>query len=354
MSPMAVVVFSPVHTPASVTLLAALRAASLPVVVATDRATARQGCSQAPRAALVLDLRDAGPDELLDGRTLARECPATRRLVLRSAAVVAVPDGDAVLTEPFFAEQVVRWCMTTVGRPPDDGVLADLAAGLSHEVLNPLTSMLMQIEMLRADGSERSVEELAQLSLLEQSGKRIQAVVRDVAAASERQPIEGAVTEVATLLDSARARLAAQEAALVERLTLGSSSGRVRIDLPLVATALADLWAFLLAAGTGHEPLEVGIEAIDGSFVILRHRARTPRLPEDAAGRLFTPLWARQALGLPDKGPSLTSARAAFRRHGGDLVVRSQRGEQLVVEGLLPRDTGADNGLKPPDPSRSA
>jgi hypothetical protein len=60
-----------------------------------------------------------------------------------------------------------------------------------------------------------------------------------------------------------------------------------------------------------------------------------PRLPLGCADRLFIPLWARQALGLP-AGLSLSSARATFLRHGGELRAHG-RGDRLTVEGLLPR-----------------
>ena len=79
--------------------------------------------------------------------------------------------------------------------------------------------------------------------------------------------------------------------------------------------------------------------ALDQNTLTIRAQAHVPRLPDDSAGRLFTPLWARQALGLPGT-LSLTSARSAFLRHGGELRARQQRGEMLTVEAFLPRAAG--------------
>ena len=56
--------------------------------------------------------------------------------------------------------------------------------------------------------------------------------------------------------------------------------------------------------------------ARDDRVAVVSCQASVPKLPTDAAGRLFTPLWARQALGL-SAGLSLTSARNAFLRHRG-------------------------------------
>ena len=98
------------------------------------------------------------------------------------------------------------------------------------------------------------------------------------------------------------------------------------------------MWEYLLRAGEPDQRLVIDAASLASGSLRIETQARTSRLPADAAGRLFTPLWARQALGLPG-GLSLTSARNAFRRHGGELRARSSGPDLLCVEALLPPGT---------------
>ena len=108
---------------------------------------------------------------------------------------------------------------------------------------------------------------------------------------------------------------------------------RVDVEARLLARALADVWRFLALAGDGD--LSVTTLRAEPGTLMLRTRARTTRLPPDAAARLFTPLWARHTLGLADE-LSLSTARGILRRHQGDLRARQEPGGHLRVDAILP------------------
>jgi len=334
MSPMPAVVLVPVHSPASAALLSALSAGLGEVAVARSAEEAAAACAGRPRAPAVLDLREADAAALADAHRVRRLLPDVRLLALVAPGLPAPPECDAVLTEPFYLVEVVRWCARASVAPVAEGLLADLAAGLSHEIGNPLQALLLQLELLAAD--ERVADIREHLQLIEDSSRRIQAVVRDVAAAAERLPIAPAPTRLAEVLRDACEHLAGRAPRLPERVAVTCEDAELSVERPLLASALADLWQYLLLAGGPSDVLAVQAGAADPGTLAIRAAARVPRLPADAAARLFTPLWARQALGLP-AGLSLTGARAAFRRHGGELRVLEQRGTSLTVEALLPR-----------------
>ncbi|HTE05353.1 MAG TPA: histidine kinase dimerization/phospho-acceptor domain-containing protein [Planctomycetota bacterium] len=334
MNPMTAVVFSPVSCPAAAALFAALTAGLGAVRRVASCEEAARACAAEARAILVLDLREADEAGQREAHALRRALPATRMLALLSPGQAAPAECDGVLMEPFYLVEVVRWCARASVAPVAEGVLADLAAGLSHEIGNPLTALLLQLEMLKTD--ERIPGIRKHLELIEESSRRIQEVVHDVTFGSERRPIATTTGSLRTLLESARTLLGERGAGLAGLVALDCTDQPLAVERDLIASALADLWQYLLLAGDGRRPLHVEAGPLDVSSLGIRARAHVPRLPGDAAGRLFTPLWARQALGLP-VGLSLTSARAAFRRHGGDLRAREQRGELLTVEALLPR-----------------
>jgi len=339
MRPMAAVVLCPHSTPAAAALLSALRAGLGAVEAVTTCSEAVEACERHPRAPLVLDLRGADQDQLAEAQRLRLRSPGTRTLGLLTPAAAVTPDCDALFTEPFYLVDVVRWCARAAVAPLTEGLLADLAAGLAHEIGNPLTALLLQLEMLKTDDRITTIRD--HLELIEDSSQRIQDVLRDVAGASERRPVETTVTSLGLLIQEAKAALRDRSAALARRVRVDCEDAPVVAERPLVSTALADLWQYLLLAGDTSDKLVVAAGGRDEDTLSIRARAHVPRLPDDSAGRLFTPLWARQALGLPGT-LSLTSARSAFLRHGGELRAKGQRGEMLTVEAILPRGAGAD------------
>ncbi len=317
-------------------------ASSLEDVVSARRAGGRD--------VLVADLRRAAESGAELVRRLRLALPSARVLCLLAPGLAPPADVDAFLTAPFYLADVVRWCARAREAPPEEAVLADMATGIRHEIGNPLTALLLQLELMKAEGGLNGLKE--QIDLIEDSGRRIQHVLEDVTAASERRPVNAAPLALGDLLETARQALAALEPERVDRLVLPEPPGagpQIDVDGELLAHALADLWRYLLLADDDREPVYVEAEAA-GATVTLRSRCRAARLPDDAALRLFTPLWARQALGLTD-GLSLSAARGTLLRHGGDLRARQEPSGWLRVDAILPRAPGPSSTLRPSPPS---
>ncbi len=324
-------------------LLAALRAGlhgSGVTIHSVDRIEGvMQVAREFPRSAVVLDLRAADEDLIGAAERLRLELPATRILALSAAGRQAPAECDGVLTTPFFLTDVVRWCARALSAPIQESALSDLATGLNHEIGNPLTSLLLQLQMLKDDDRLASVRD--EIALIEQSSRRIQEVVRDVTGASEHRPVAAQETRLSSLVEEARSHLASARPDLAGRVAVSCSDEAVHAEAPLVGRALSDVWQYLLLAGEEQDQLHVRARPLDAHTVTIESSARVPRLPPDASARLFTPLWARQALGLGE-GLSLSSARAVFRRHHGDMRARGKPDHGLLVEALLPRSPGPE------------
>jgi signal transduction histidine kinase len=339
MSRMSAVVFSPSRSTAAAALRAALAAGLGSVQDVRDESSAQAAAAGSPHAPLVLDLREADAAARAAARRLRRRLPDARILALVAPGVAAPEECDAVLTEPFFLAEVVAWCARAGAAALPASQVEDLAAGLSHGIGNPLQALLLQLELLAAD--ERLADVREPLASIEQAARRVQEVLSDVARAAERLPVCPRPTRLRELLAETQRELGSRGAALPERVRLRCEDRPLAVERPLLCGALADAWQVLLLAGGPADVLAVDAGPAGEDLLRIRVAASVPRLPADAGARLFTPLWARQALGLP-AGLSLTGARAAFRRHGGELRVREQRGPRLVLEALLP--CGADEG----------
>jgi len=322
----------------AVALGSALEAGLGSVRLVYDQAQAKAAISAHPRAILLLDLRSATSAFCDAAARFRSEHPGVRTLALVDTGAKAPPNCDSVFTAPVFLEDIVRWCARLLLAPLAEDILEDLSAGLCHEIGNPLTSLFLQLELLRVDGDIESIR--SHLQLIEESARRIQSVVRDVARAVERKPVLAESSTLGTLLEQTQRRLESRQPALAERMLVNCQEASANMDTLTLSEALADVWEYLLLAGHDWDVLSVEAGPLEGHGLIIRQQAHAPRLPANAAGRLFTPLWARQALGLPE-GISLTSARNAFVRHRGDLRARQLPDGLLLVEALLPDETQA-------------
>ena len=338
MSRMTVVAYCPVPGLAATALVAALRAGLGSAHVATTAEEAEAACLANARALLVLDLRDEQSAAAAHSRRLRRRLPATRMLALAGPSMPPPPLCDGVLTMPFYLTDVVAWCSRAAQAPAADAVLPDIVAGLSHEVGNALTALQLQVELLGTDEAGAPLRE--HLDQIAQASRRIEAVVSDVRGSSERPPVQAVPARLAALVKEAATTVVGRAPALRGRIQMRCRDESLRIERPLICAALADVWQYLLLAGEEDDALTVRAGPRDEETLAITAVARVPRLPGDAAERLFTPLWARQALGL-SAGLSLSAARAAFRRHHGDLCASARDPGSLSVDALLPRERRA-------------
>ena len=229
--------------------------------------------------------------------------------------------------------------------------LGEMAAGIAHEVRNPLGSIRLYARMLEQDLAGRPEER----RLAEKIGSAVRgldAVVCDVLNFAREMPIRATVASAGALL-----RGALDEVLADERLTQAAGGTgvhvspiddecdqvRIECDEQLVHRALVNVVrnaveAMLLPEtkttdmrGLREPALSVGVRRGDNAESIgLYIRDNGPGIPPEALERIFNPFFTTRATGT---GLGLAIVHRIVDAHGGRTRVRNLTSEDGLPEG---------------------
>jgi PAS domain S-box-containing protein len=217
--------------------------------------------------------------------------------------------------------------------------IGELAAGVAHEINNPLFAILGFVEFLLAD-AERGSKAHERLTVIQDTALEIREIVRallDFARerTDERAPIS--LTDVAAQTVSLMRRMSAKkDVEIVERFDVGdviveaSANQLKQIFVNLISNAQQAM------PGGGKITVEVGR---DGEIAWAEVRDTGPGIPEEEAERIFEPFYTtRRDRGGTGLGLSVSFGIA--QAHGGGLVVESKPGEGAAFRLRLPAFDG--------------
>jgi signal transduction histidine kinase len=205
--------------------------------------------------------------------------------------------------------------------------IGTLAAGVAHEINNPLAYVNANLNHLRALWEEkqadpREVEEV--LAECRDGLSRVSAIASDLLrmarhGASESEPIDlsEVVRSVLPLVErdaAGRAQLAATLAPAAPVLGSARLLGQVVLNL---------VWNAIHAAGASAHAarVEVTTRAVDGAAE-LQVADNGPGIPRELLERVFDPADATRALGQ-GAGIGLALVRLIVKRHGGEIQAES-------------------------------
>lgn len=229
--------------------------------------------------------------------------------------------------------------------------LGEMAAGIAHEIRNPLCSIGLDADLLRQDLAEREGER----RLAERIGEsvhRLNAIVGDVLAFARDVRPRACVCRAGDLFDSAVTSCWAElnglaEAVRVER-TEAWDGVEVWGDPILLHQALVNLVrnGVEAMADTDPEGATLRLEAsavVEGSWAgsVLRVVDSGPGVPSEVVDRMFNPFFTTRATGT---GLGLAIVHRIVDAHGGTVAVRSGEGpggRGATVELRLPRGVAA-------------
>jgi len=194
-----------------------------------------------------------------------------------------------------------------------------LAAGLAHEIRNPIAAMRLKSENALAGDDDRRISALK--TILEQIG-RLDVLLRDLLAMTQQRPVQPAPTDLATFLDRAivgHLELAASKGVILETAAGCTTPTPPRFDAAQMHRALDNLILNAIESTPPGGTIKVEAGSRDGR-VSFRVRDTGPGVPESIRERLFEPF----VTGRPDgTGLGLAIVREIARAHGGEVRVMS-------------------------------
>jgi signal transduction histidine kinase len=246
----------------------------------------------------------------------------------------------------------LRQARSQLARSRELAALGEMAAGIAHEIRNPLASIGLYASMLRDDLRGERPEQSAMAMKICDAVGGLDRIVGDVLAfAREVRLRPEPLSARDALLDAAQA--CAQEAErLGVTLRIGEGDGRIEADRSLLRQALVNVVRNACEAcaeaerGGGIVELGVGRASArreDGGaapMVALRVRDTGPGVSEDVKRRMFNPFFTTRAAGT---GLGLAIVHRIMDAHAGRVTVENiGPGGGAVVELLLP--ASADGG----------
>jgi len=206
--------------------------------------------------------------------------------------------------------------------------LGTLAAGLAHEIRNPLNSLSLNMQMLEEDldhshgGTSRRL-----LGITRSEIGRLERLVTDFLAYARPRPLKLAEVPAIDLLLAARDVLAPQIAARGAEVRIDDESEEVcvRVDPEQIQQLLLNLLQNALTAteGTGRRPEIVLAARRDGERVELSVRDNGRGIPPPERSRIFDIFYSTRKGGT---GLGLAIADRVALAHGGALSFESEEG----------------------------
>jgi len=236
-----------------------------------------------------------------------------------------------------------------------------LAAGVAHEINNPLTYLLLNLDRIERTLRERGLLDRRLASLLaaaHDGGERVRVVVRDLHAFSTPGPDDDGPADLAdvvrvsiALADHALRHGARLETALEPVPPVAASPARVgQVLLNLLVNAAQ---AFEREA-PGDNLVRVTARERDGAVVLIVEDNGTGIAPDDLE-RVFRPFFTTKPPGI-GTGLGLSITRSICESLGGDVSIESElgRGTRVIVTLPIagPAEEPAIEAARPPPDRR--
>jgi two-component system, sporulation sensor kinase E len=216
--------------------------------------------------------------------------------------------------------------------------LTTLAAGVAHEIKNPLGSISIHIQLVKKASQDKEAVERPfldrHLGVIEEEIDRLNKIVVDFLFAVRPMDVQlreddpgGLVREIAELIGPE-----AERAGIAVGLEVAEALPRVALDARLMKQALLNLVKNAMAAMPGGGELGLAAEGSEDE-VRLSVKDSGIGISEEDLPKIFEPYFTTKENGT---GLGLTITFKIVREHGGEITVTSKPGQGSVFTVHLP------------------
>jgi len=204
--------------------------------------------------------------------------------------------------------------------------IGQMAAGLAHEINNPLNNLLALIKLVRRDLPEGAAGPRRDLDAAREEALRAAAIIRGVLDFARQAPPQRQRFAVAAwLTDSAGAVAAAARQQQVElRLSDRTGAAVCEGDRGQLQQALVNLLLNAVQASPAGATVEL-MATVAAGWLTVRVGDRGPGLPAAERARLFEPFYTTKPVGA-GTGLGLAVALGLVEQHGGRLTLADRPG----------------------------
>ena len=251
-----------------------------------------------------------------------------RNLIL-SCGVLPLVDEGRIVGNMFYIEDVTELRAEEARLKRAEGLasLTTMAAGVAHEIKNPLASMSIHLQLMRRQmqGDCASPEELKEsLEILEEETERLNNIVSDYLFAVRPQnsrPLPGDLNAlISELVQFLRYEM--EEAHVRVLPLLDDSVPSIPLDEGSMKRALLNLIKNAISAMPEGGELRLETKR-DGDNVVITVSDTGVGIPEELQGKIFEPYFTTRDTG---SGLGLTVVYKVVKEHGGDLHMDSRSG----------------------------
>lgn len=269
---------------------------------------------------------------------------------LRVEETVKLPDGVVrtfdLIKVPIFIHNGKRKAMVIIGRDITErkkteellrmsdklSAVGELAAGVAHEIRNPLTALKGFIQLLQASDNGNNYYYEIMLSELE----RINSIVGELLLLAKPQVVSFVKRDLISLLGNVISLLGTQ--AIMRKVEIRTSFEMEHLSISCVENQLKQVFINLLKNAVEAMPPCGGVITIrvmrqEPDHVIIRIIDQGCGIPEESLSRLGEPFFTTKEKGT---GLGLMVSYKIIQNHRGTITFSSQVGKGTTVDIALP------------------
>ena len=271
---------------------------------------------------------------------LPRRDKSFAHVAVNTASILS-PDGDVEGVIYIYRDITeIRELEEQIIHAEKLATLGQLAAGVVHELNNPLTSIAVYADFLhkKAIDNEDDPQDIKKLGRIVEGAQRILNFTQDLVAYARPSAEEPTLVDIHEVLDQATSFCdhVIEEAGSTVRKDYDLDAPRIYA----VRGQLVQVWVNLITNACHAMPQGAGTVTLStkqtpGGRLVIKTKDSGKGIPEDNLSRVFEPFFSTKGEGK-GTGLGLSIVRNIIEQHRGEISVKSEVGSGSTFEVVLP------------------